>query len=99
MGILKGGIQSEWCKERRATPRPPRPPPRHRPAPVPVYVPPPIPQENTEVEPQIERNEEWVISGYGHDQVYVNAASLERYRTGRRVDGNDENTVVDEEMA
>jgi hypothetical protein len=78
MVILKGGIQCEWCKERRARPRPPRSVPRHRPAPVPIYVPP------TESQPEAEqpsRNEEWVMSGYGHDQVYINAATLERYRT------------------
>ncbi|KAG7364315.1 zinc finger C3HC4 type domain containing protein [Nitzschia inconspicua] len=81
MVILKGGIQCEWCQERRARPRPPRPPPRHRPPPVPVYVP-PTPEEQEErpvVEPN--RNEEWIMSGYGHDQVYVNAAALERYRS------------------
>lgn len=84
MVILKGGIQCEWCKERRARPRPPRAVPRHRPPPVPVYVPP------TEAQPEAEqpdRNEEWVMSGYGHDQVYINAATLERYRTSA---GNNE---------
>jgi len=86
MVILKGGIQCEWCKERRARPRPPRPPPRNRPAPVPVYVPPEDeveddePQEEPHPPPQLDRNEEWVVSGYGYDQLYVNAACLERYR-------------------
>ena len=95
MVILKGGIQCEWCKERRARPRPPRPPPRNRPAPVPVYVPPPIPEANPDdpSEQESDRNEEWTMSGYGFDQVYVNAASLERYRSNRdnnnRGDGSD----------
>mmetsp|Transcript_1752 Transcript_1752/g.3810 ORF Transcript_1752/g.3810 Transcript_1752/m.3810 type:complete len:715 (+) Transcript_1752:113-2257(+) len=90
MIILKGGIQVEWSREYRARPRPPRPQPRHRPAPVPVYVPPSTPEENKETEE--DRNEEWIVSGFGHDQIYVNAASLERYRTeeGRsRGDGLD----------
>ncbi len=84
MVILKGGIQCEWCKERRARPRPPRPPPRNRPVPVPIYVPPA--EDDTadeQPQPQPDRNEEWVVSGYGHDQLYVNAACLERYRTNR----------------
>ena len=86
MVILKGGIQCEWCKERRARPRPPRPPPRNRPTPVPIYVPPEedeedAPQEVPQPPPQPGRNEEWVVSGYGYDQLYVNAACLERYRT------------------
>lgn len=83
MVILKGGIQCEWCQERRARPRPPRPRPRNRPAPVPVYVPPQSPEgdsETAEQPPPSDRNEEWLMSGYGHDQLYVNAASLERYR-------------------
>eukprot|EP00536_Pseudo-nitzschia_multiseries_P013329 jgi/Psemu1/34813/gm1.34813_g len=88
MIILRGGVGVEWCRERRARPQPPRPPPRHRPEPVPVYVPPPSPeQEEQQQQPEVpeqERNEEWVVSGYGHDQLYVNAASLERYRTDRR---------------
>jgi Zinc finger, C3HC4 type (RING finger) len=78
MVILKGGIQCEWCNERRARPRPPRPVPRHRPPPVPVYVPPAEAQPEAQ---QPDRNEEWLMSGYGHDQVYINAAALERYRT------------------
>ena len=83
MIILKGGIQCEWCQERRARPRPPRPQPRHRPRPVPVYVPPPEGNDTNTASStdQQQKNEEWVMSGYGHDQVYVNAASLERYRT------------------
>jgi hypothetical protein len=94
MVILKGGIQCEWCKERRARPRPPRPPPRNRPAPVPVYVPPPEEDDDDEQQeqppppPQPGRNEEWVVSGYGYDQLYVNAACLERYRTNQ---GNSRN--------
>lgn len=85
MVILKGGIQCEWCKERRARPRPPRPPPRNRPAPVPIYVPPPEDDttEEQQPQPQSDRNEEWVVSGYGYDQLYVNAACLERYRTSK----------------
>lgn len=79
MVILRGDIQCEWSKERRARPRPPRPVPRHRPPPVPVYVP-PSEEQPQEVE-QPDRNEEWVMSGYGHDQVYINIATLERYRT------------------
>jgi hypothetical protein len=81
MIILKGGIQCEWCQEQRARSRPPRQPNPNRPAPVPVYVPPP----ETSTEQPLERNEEWVMSGYGHDQLYINAAMLERYR---------DNTVV-----
>lgn len=84
MIILKGGLQVEWSRERRARSQPPRPQPRHRPAPVPVYVPPPTPEETTEAgedeEEEPDRNEEWVMSGYGHDQLYLNAACLERYR-------------------
>ena len=84
MVILQGGIQCEWCKERRARPHPPRPPPRNRPAPVPIYVPPSedeeAPEQQQQEQPQPKRNEEWVVSGYGYDQVYVNAACLERYR-------------------
>ena len=81
MVILKGGIQCEWCKERRARPRPARPPPT-RPPPVPVYVPPPVDEEKEDEEGKTEpqRNEEWIMSGYGYDQVYVNAACIERYR-------------------
>ena len=77
MIILKGGIQCEWSNVKRARPRPPRQPNPNRPPPVPVYVP-PTPQENQPAQP--ERNEEWVMSGYGHDQLYINAAMLERYR-------------------
>ena len=96
MVILKGGIQCEWCKERRARPRPPRPPPRNRPAPVPIYVPPAEEeeeeqddQEQQERERPPERNEEWVMSGYGHDQLYVNAACLERYQTKEESEDGD----------
>jgi hypothetical protein len=80
MVILKGDIQCEWCRERRARPRPPRPPPRHRPTPVAVYVPPTPEEQQERPEEDPNRNEEWVMSGYGHDQVYINAAALERYR-------------------
>jgi hypothetical protein len=45
---------------------------RHRPPPVPVYVPPP--EAAAEEQPPPDRNEEWIMSGYGHDQLYVNAA-------------------------
>jgi hypothetical protein len=87
MIILKGGIQCEWCQEKRARPRPPRVANPHRPPPVPVYVPPP--EEEKQDEEKVEeakepeepdRNEEWIMSGYGHDQLYINAAMLERYR-------------------
>jgi hypothetical protein len=81
MIIVKGGIQCEWCKERRARPRPPRPVNPHRPEPVAVYVPPPKKvEEKKEEESQHSRNEEWKMSGYGHDQLYINAAMLERFR-------------------
>ena len=93
MVIVKGGIQCEWCKERRARPQPPRPPPRNRPAPVPIYVPPSQDEEEQDPQrppPQPDRNEEWMISGYGFDQLYVNAACLERYRT-KEGHGNGEN--------
>jgi len=85
MVILKGGVGVEWCRERRARPRPPQPPPRNRPEPVPVYVPPPEEEQEETLQPD-NRNEEWVVSGYGHDQLYVNAACLERYRPNRRED-------------
>ena len=102
MVILKGGIQCEWCKERRARPHPPRPPPRNRPRPVPIYVPPPEDEESTEQEEQEQpqqpkRNEEWVVSGYGHDQLYVNAACLERYRTSKQPPSKEEDGAVQEE--
>jgi hypothetical protein len=79
--ILSGGIQCEWCHERRAPPRPSLPPPAHRPPPVPIYVPPPIPpvDQDEPPPPPPTQNEEWVMSGYGHDQLYINAAILERY--------------------
>lgn len=77
--ILKGGIQCEWSHVRRAPLRPRPPPPVHRPAPVPVYVPPPPPTEDQEAPPP-ERNEEWRMSGYGHDQLYMNAAIVERHK-------------------
>lgn len=95
MVIIKGGIQCEWCKERRARARPPRPINPNRPAPVAVYVPPEdsedLDEEDTEENnkeeqkeasdhPPQQRNEEWIMSGYGHDQVYINAAIVERYR-------------------
>jgi len=99
MVILKGGIQCEWCKERRARPRPPSRPNPHRPAPVPIYVPPPEEnkeeenkdeenkeEEEAKTEPEPQRNEEWIMSGYGHDQVYINAAMLERFRPSGQVD-------------
>ena len=98
MVILKGGIQCEWCRERRARPRPPQPPPRHRPPPVPVYVPPTPEEEEKEPEEDPNRNEEWVMSGYGHDQVYVNAACLERYRKDRPT-GEDTNQRTNEQNA
>ena len=88
MVILKGDIQCEWCRERRARPRPPRPPPRHRPAPVAVYVPPTPEQQQERPEEDPNRNEEWVMSGYGHDQVYINAAALERYRNPAQNDSS-----------
>ena len=48
-------------------------------------IPPPPPEGNDtntiSSTDQQQKNEEWVMSGYGHDQVYVNAASLERYRS------------------
>ena len=92
MVILKGDIQCEWCRERRARPRPPRAPPRHRPAPVAVYVPPTPEQQQERPEEDPNRNEEWVMSGYGHDQVYINAAALERYRNPTQTSSNnDEN--------
>jgi hypothetical protein len=84
MVILKGGIQCEWCTERRARSRPPRRQNPHRPPPVAVYVPPEEPAApetpETTPPPAPDRNEEWVMSGYGHDQLYINAAMLERYR-------------------
>jgi len=79
MVILRGGIQCEWCRERRARPRPPRQPNPNRPTPVPIYVP-PKPETPGKPAPSAERNEEWVMSGYGHDQLYINAAMIERYR-------------------
>mmetsp|Transcript_69002 Transcript_69002/g.200211 ORF Transcript_69002/g.200211 Transcript_69002/m.200211 type:complete len:142 (+) Transcript_69002:2-427(+) len=87
MTILKGGIQVEWCKERRARPKPPRQPNPHRPAPVAVYVPPKEDEEKEEkkAKEKPQRNEEWIMSGYGHDQLYVNAACLERYRGGEEL--------------
>ena len=33
------------------------------------------------------RNEEWLMSGYGHDQLYINAALLERYRNSQEGEG------------
>eukprot|EP00934_Nitzschia_sp_Nitz4_P006107 Nitzschia sp. Nitz4//scaffold130_size63480//7477//9324//NITZ4_006239-RA/size63480-processed-gene-0.75-mRNA-1//1//CDS//3329535159//6097//frame0 len=84
MVILKGGIQCEWCTERRARPHPPRQANPHRPPPVPVYVP-PTEEEKEERKEEPDRNEEWVMSGYGHDQLYINAAILERYRKGTAV--------------
>ena len=70
MTILKGGIQCEWCQERRARPRPPRRPNPHRPPPVPVYVPPKDEEKDEAKEQeQPQRNEEWIMAGYGHDQV------------------------------
>mmetsp|Transcript_69003 Transcript_69003/g.200214 ORF Transcript_69003/g.200214 Transcript_69003/m.200214 type:complete len:213 (+) Transcript_69003:575-1213(+) len=85
--ILRGGIQVEWCKERRARPKPPRQPNPHRPAPVAVYVPPKEDEEKEEkkAKEKPQRNEEWIMSGYGHDQLYVNAACLERYRGGEEL--------------
>lgn len=88
MVILKGGIQCEWCVERRARSRPPSRVNPNRPPPVPIYVPPPTPNEDEEKaeeekaaeEDDAQRNEEWIMSGYGHDQLYINAAMLERYR-------------------
>jgi hypothetical protein len=80
MIILKGGIQCEWCNERRARPKPPRRPNPHRPPPVAVYVPPKEDEQKVSQEPK--PNEEWIMSGYGHDQIYINAACLERYRGG-----------------
>ena len=77
--ILRGGIQCEWSHVRRAPRRPRPPPPAHRPPPVPVYVPPTPPTEDVTA-PRPERNEEWRMSGYGHDQLYMNAAIIERYR-------------------
>mmetsp|Transcript_5530 Transcript_5530/g.6109 ORF Transcript_5530/g.6109 Transcript_5530/m.6109 type:complete len:667 (+) Transcript_5530:95-2095(+) len=94
MVILKGGIQCEWSKERRARPLPPQPPPRHRPPPLLVYIPPESNSEEDSSEQESDRNEEWVMSGYGHDQVYINAASLERYRTNNR-ESNNHGDVVD----
>lgn len=97
MVILKGGIQCGWCQERRARPRPQARVNPHRPAPVPIYVPPP-PEEETEEEEKEEeeetkaestvpkRNEEWIMSGYGYDQVYINAATLERFRTPGQIE-------------
>jgi hypothetical protein len=96
MVILKGGIQCEWCNERRARPHPPRPPPRNRPPPVPIYVPPTEDEdERPQQPPQPDRNEEWVMSGYGHDQLYVNAACLERYRSKSGENGGDEDESPD----
>jgi hypothetical protein len=57
----------------------PTSPPTSRPAPVPVYVPPTPPTEDEQAPPP-ERNEEWRMSGYGYDQLYMNAAIVERYR-------------------
>ena len=90
--ILKGGIQCEWCHERRAPVRPRRPPPSSRPPPVAIYVPPTPPQDPAQQQPPPpERNEEWRMSGYGHDQLYINAAILERFRSEA------ENAQVEEE--
>ena len=75
--ILKGGIQCEWCHERRAKPRPKPAPPRHRPPPVAVHV--PVIQEGQATPAPTERNEEWKMSGYGYDQLYMNAAMLDRF--------------------
>ncbi|KAL3934515.1 MAG: hypothetical protein SGBAC_009780 [Bacillariaceae sp.] len=102
MVILKGGIQCEWSTERRARPRPPARVNPHRPTPVPIYVPPPEEEKAEEAEEakeeegkeeetrteeeKTDRNEEWIMSGYGHDQVYVNAAILERFRPPGQAD-------------
>ena len=78
--ILRGGIQCEWSHIRHA-PNQPRPPPSpHRPPPIPVYVPPTPSADSPIVSSQEERNEEWRMSGYGYDQLYMNAAILERFR-------------------
>mgnify|MGYP000246728884 CR=1 FL=1 len=92
MRIVKGGIRCEGREERRARHRPPRVENRQRPGPVPVYVPPPPPEPEAEEPPPHpdDRNEEWIMSGDGHDQLYINAAMLERYRRD-----NDATTAVD----
>jgi hypothetical protein len=116
MVILKGGIQCEWCQERRARSRPPSLVNPNRPPPVPIYVPPPQEEEQKEEEeekqeePDSQRNEEWIMSGYGHDQLYINAAMLERFRHlenreegGRPIDwkaiSNEQTTRLKEEGA
>ena len=80
MIIVKGGIQCKWSQERRARSHPPRVENHHRQAPVPVYVPPPPESKAEEPPPPDDCNKEWIMSGYGHDQFYINAAMLEWYR-------------------
>jgi hypothetical protein len=93
--ILTGGIQCEWCQERRAPRRPRPPPPASRPPPVAIYVPPTPEEQQAQQLPPPERNEEWRMSGYGYDQLYVNAAILERYRNDPE-DGNEEDDTNNE---